>query len=228
MAQMHELSKTQNTLIIVKHLLSGQEVAFTPFVTSFTDDHQSEWSETSTYGRMDDIATFKRTKRMISLEFDVPSEDNKEAVENMSKASKLKTFLYPLYEQSANASSISSAPLVRLKFINWVYNTTDEKSGEGILGFLKNIMFSPNPESGFFSAGNGVVIPRLFKLSLNLTPLHESTVGWRKLDKGGYGFMQGGYPYRTVQTANIPAIPNKVKQDANGIATAWGDIGGVR
>lgn len=71
---------------------------FKPFLDSFSDNYKSTWEPKSVLGRMDNIATFKQTTRVISLEFTIPSSNEAEAIENYNKCKKLALFLYPVYK----------------------------------------------------------------------------------------------------------------------------------
>ena len=50
------------------------------------------------FGRMDDIQTFKNTKRIINLSWTIPSHSEDEAISNFIEVSKLMSFTYPAYE----------------------------------------------------------------------------------------------------------------------------------
>jgi hypothetical protein len=73
-------------------------VSFEPYLENFSDNYKSDWSTKQVIGRMDDIATFTRTKRTISLDFIVPSSNLAEARGNYKKSKKLASFLYPVYK----------------------------------------------------------------------------------------------------------------------------------
>ena len=186
-------SKVNNAFIEIEHLLTGTKVLFTAFVKEFNDDHQSTWTDESVYGRMDDMTTFANTKRMITINFDVPSYNIDDGLNNLGKISLLKQFLYPAYNKTGNALAISSAPLVRLKFINFVYNNVN--SDKGLLGRIKNIAFAPNEEAGYHAVGNsflgaqasteasnnnpGFAIPKMFSINIGqFAVLHEHQLGW--------------------------------------------------
>ena len=47
------------------HLPSNEQHSFKAFLTQFADNFTSQFSETSVYGRMDNIYTFKQTTRQI-------------------------------------------------------------------------------------------------------------------------------------------------------------------
>jgi hypothetical protein len=190
-------TNASESYIEVYHLLSNRAVRFKAFITEFSDDHQSTWTEESVYGRMDDISTFQSTKRIVSIAFDVPSYDVEEALENMQKITLLKQFLYPSYSQSGNALALSSSPLVRLKFVNFLRDAATFDNG--LLGKLKNINFSPDLEAGFHTVSpsddllkragitkgiNTYFIPKLFKINISgFNVIHEHPLGWQKKEQ---------------------------------------------
>jgi hypothetical protein len=192
------------TAIYVHHLLTDKIVKFKSFVTSFNDDHQAQWSEESVYGRMDSIATFQSTKRMVTITFDVPSYSEEEAVLNLRNVNLLKQFLYPLYEgtsiKGANALAISSSPLVRVRYANLIVN--NKNPSLGLLCLLKNVAYSPvyeTGEHGYSGKEAYNIIAKQFSLSLSFNVLHEHRTGWTKsgstyvfADESAY---QNKYPY---------------------------------
>lgn len=224
------------TAIEVHHLLTDKVVRFKAFITTFSDDHQSTWNEQAVYGRMDPMMTFERTSRAIQLEFDVPSYDIDEAKSNFYNLTLLKQFLYPLYERNSNFSNalaISSSPLVRVRFMNYIVNAQDPN--KGLLGGLKGIQFAPNYEVGTYLGTDGIIIPKLFKVTLSFTVLHEHTTGWVKNSESGYNFGNApneiNYPYSNIQEANTGTIEtsevktNEVKTaDINALLAANADI----
>jgi hypothetical protein len=212
------------TAIEVHHLLTDKVVRFKAFITTFSDDHQSTWNEQAVYGRMDPMMTFEKTSRAIQIEFDVPSYDFQEAKRNFYNLTLLKQFLYPLYENNSdfsNALAISSSPLVRVRFLNYIVNAQDPT--KGLLGGLKGIQFAPNYEVGTYLGTDGIIVPKLFKVTLSFTVLHEHTTGWIKKDSSGCGFgsPQGiNYPYNNILDAQIPnPEPPKPAGDATKAAT---------
>ena len=139
------------------HLPSSYFVSFKAFLTEFTDNYSSEWNTSQVYGRMDPIATFKRTSRKINVGFQVPAASVQEAEQNMTRMSLLLQMLYPSYDSSAlskmeatqgsgktseTISTIKGSPLFKIKFLNWIkgssYETTSVESGmvqtEGKIG----------------------------------------------------------------------------------------------
>jgi len=87
------------TCIVITHVPTKKQVEFSAFLKSFNDTYKSEWNQQPVMGRMDPVATFKRTSRVISFSFTVPSENLGVAKSNQEKIRKLSTFLYPVYKQ---------------------------------------------------------------------------------------------------------------------------------
>ena len=173
-----------------EHLVSGQKVAFPAFLTQFEDQFTSEWNEETVYGRMDQIATFKRTGRKINLGWDVPSRSAREAEEMLGRISLLVRMLYPSYvaprssggPYAASATHIAGPPLLRVKFVNLIQNVVDPENG--LLGYVNGFTTSPVLESGFIESTNSEgnsglsLYPKAYKLSCTFIVLHTFTPGW--------------------------------------------------
>lgn len=242
-------TKTNNAAVEFYHLLSGQRAMFKSFITTFNDDHQSEWSEESLYGRMDNTAAFKRTSRKITLEFDVPSFSEDEALLNFKEMAKLKRFLYPGYSKpgggyiqadyagktsiAGNSLGLASAPLMRVRLLNYITTNLTE---DGLLCSVSNIAFSPNQDAGEYILTNidnqKIIVPKLFKINLSLSIYHEHKVGWVKNDDGKYVFgdsdkIDSEYPYKkmdidgeTPQDDNPSELPEPTAGSADAAAAA--------
>jgi len=174
--------------IVFTHIASGRTVEFKAFLKSFRDRYNSKWKATSGYGRMDPVQTFQNTSRTIAISFDVVAASKKEAQENMKKVSLLTNMLYPAFEGHTGGQTIKSAPLVRLKFMNWAESQGGPGAGSGLLGSLSGFTFSPNLEVGVFGEGAGrktfkgkkaAILPKTFNISTNLNVIHEHELGWK-------------------------------------------------
>ena len=77
---------------------NNETLMFKPYITKFSDNYKSDWNQEYVMGRMDAIATFRRTTRVIQLGFSVPSADYIEADNNWKNATTLRDFLYPTYK----------------------------------------------------------------------------------------------------------------------------------
>ena len=115
----------------IKHLPTGKVVSFEGWVTEFSDQYNSNWSEQTVYGRMDPLATFENTKRTISLGFDIVSDDVTMAARNLANINYLIEFLYPMYENDSGfagtrglQTTIQAAPLLGMRWTNLISNSS--------------------------------------------------------------------------------------------------------
>ena len=164
-------------LIYFTHLPSGRTLSFKGFITQFSDNFNSNWTPTSVYGRMDDIQTFQATKRQINVGFVIPAFDADEARCNLAKVTSLMRKLYPHYsgEGADNVSTLSRAPLMRIRFTNLIRNGAP--GGGGLLGKVNGFTFTPNLEHGFFDYTN-TLYPKTIDISFTFDVLHEHILGW--------------------------------------------------
>lgn len=101
--------------ILITHVPTGKSVSFSPYLESFSDNFNSEWEDTYVFGRMDDIKNFKRTKRVISLGWNVISENTSDARKNYENCSLLMAMLYPVYQSTTtNGGAFSSTSPVEI------------------------------------------------------------------------------------------------------------------
>ena len=170
--------KRKNYVIYITHVPTNNTVNFPAFLTSFTDTFTSDWDSTSVMGRMDPIYTFKQTSRSINISFVVPSADEKEAKENLKNVRELTKYLYPTYQNNSNATTISKAPLVRIKFANLIGKGISG-TGTALLGKLQGAAVAPLNEEGYFDP-KSVLYPKALQVDLVFDVIHESNPGeWK-------------------------------------------------
>ena len=135
-----------------EHLATQQKVSFNGWVTTFSDSFNANWTPQTVYGRMDPLATFQGTERVISMGFDVVAKNLQEAVTNQAKISRLIEFLYPVYNGTdrSNQNTLKAAPLWGLRYTNLAANTA---TGQQLIGWCDGIDYSPNIAMGGFLAG---------------------------------------------------------------------------
>lgn len=98
-----ERSKQPSGIVIhFRHVPTGLTCEFKAFIEDYQDTFESEWNTQDVFGRMDDIQTFKRTKRVISISWTVPSHSEEEAISNFNEIAKMNTMQYPVYEDLQN------------------------------------------------------------------------------------------------------------------------------
>ena len=191
------------------HVPSGKSVLFKAFIDKFSDKYSSEWNEEDAYGRMDPIPTFKRTRRIIELGWDVPAASFEEAKENLRKSSILMSMLYPLYETFGDVNVIKSPPIFKIKFMNLATNHMGEgsrASDSGLLGYVDGFTYEPDFNVGIFDSSAPLALyPKLVKFSCNFKVLHQNELGWDS--KGNHRTDFNKFPYSTDVLTNIETPP---------------------
>ena len=177
------------------HVATGTRVEFPAFITQFSDSYQVNWGTETIFGRMDPVKPYQGTTRNISLGFDVLAYNLKDARKNMDNYSKLIQMLYPVYSKPLGGQergigrTIQAPPIMRLQFMNLIKSNSPNSPEDGLLGCIGGFSFDPNKEAGFFTQDNEV-LPKVFNVSFQYTPLHESTLGFEE-----ERFVNTGFPY---------------------------------
>jgi hypothetical protein len=168
-----------NWKIFFRHVATGAQVAFEGWVTDFSDNFQSEWTNTPAYGRMDPLATFQRTGRTITLSFDVPAADRQQAIANTGNVDLLIKFLYPVYAdgQRTYGNVLKASPLLTLRWANLIANY-GAAGDEELVGYLSGINYAPDLDAGFFMVRGQKLFPQLLKINFTFTVLHTVLPGW--------------------------------------------------
>lgn len=179
-------------------------IDFPAFVKSFSDSFKSTWDKVQVYGRMDPIATFKNTARVINISFDIPNDSFKMAFLNLEKLNHLIQGLYPIYDgQKYGKATISSPPMFRVRFANLIKNINnldDEKTlKSGLLCFMEGFDFQPVVENGFFIQDENV-LPKLVTASMTLNIIHEHPLG---NEKGASGEIEGRKEFSSFPHLNF-------------------------
>ncbi len=191
------------------HIPTSNSVYFKAIITDFKDNYKSNWKSEDVYGRTDSIENYSNTRRTISLAWDIVAASQDEARDNLDKVSSLLSMLYPLYDGEV----ISAAPLLKLSFSNLIQDVGDagRLSGDsstdsedsapsftnnvfsGLVGRVDGFSNSPVIEYGFFTPQNGILYPKVIRLSCEYTVLHTHKMGWEKDGNPRIGFEK--FPY---------------------------------
>ena len=223
----------------ITHIPTGEKVNFKGWVTGFSDNFQSQWTGTPVYGRMDDLYTFQKTSRRISLAFDTIAGGEAEAIENLSNLNKLTQFLYPVYSDSVaknpgsparNSQVLTAAPLLKLK---WNGLASDAATGEALVGFLAGFIYQPVIDNGqFFVPTNKNIVYQQHSVQLEFTVLHTHLTGWTKKGNtvtfGGSDEIQNNYPHANESLATrgeVSRIQDIQKTAERGFGGDWSEQG---
>jgi hypothetical protein len=169
-------SKQKGYNIIFTHVPTDTVVTFKAFLTAFSDQYTSNWNAETVYGRIDPMQTFGGNSRTITFSFDIVSNDISEASSNLKSVRLLTRMLYPTYEKTKFATTISKAPLFRIKLANLIGKGKDGKGG-GLLGAVSGFTIEPTIETGFFDPAANVLYPKEYTASITFNVLHEENPG---------------------------------------------------
>tara|TARA_Y100000310_G_scaffold341606_1_gene441287 strand:- start:779 stop:1546 length:768 start_codon:yes stop_codon:yes gene_type:complete len=224
------LANIDKIFIEFYHIATGRSVAFKAFVTAFDDNYTSDWNQEEVYGRMDPVQTFKGTKRVISLGWDVVAASGEEAETNFEHCNELLSLLYPVYDQldskAGAASTIQAPPLFKLRFINLIQDSGAGAGGiatakaAGLVGTANGFSYSPDLEAGFYQVGHGVMYPQTIKLSCEFTVAHTHALGFGPDNKKRTGFE--GFPYQGAAVE-----PDDANEDAGSGGTDEMGLAGI-
>ena len=112
------LANLRHLTISFYHVPSKRSVSFKAFITAFNESYNSNFTPHEAFGRTDPIYQYKNTTRKITLAFKVPAASESEAYENLGRISLLEQMLYPAYTDTNSATTLSQAPLIRIKVMN--------------------------------------------------------------------------------------------------------------
>ena len=160
-------------------LHSGVEVKFKAMLSSFSDTLTSNYNSEDVYGRIDPIMTFQSVNRKISMNLEVPAESAEEAQQNFQSLSRLMSSMYPGYVERGSATTISTAPLHKIKFANWVTSggAIGAVQTNGLVVAIESVSFKPNLDAGVIEDGPKI-LPKQYDLELTMTVLHTEQIGW--------------------------------------------------
>jgi hypothetical protein len=198
-----DLAIKRGQYIEIFHIPSGESIVFKAYIEGFQDKYDSTWNDAEVYGRMDPIRQFAGTKRIISLDWIVPSYSVAEAKFHHNKCGLLFSMLYPNYDVGgalggvSSATQISTAPVFKVKFGNLIQDAAAPGGGvedSGLVGAITGFVYEPNVEAGFIDDlrdGYGTLYPKEVKLSMEYTVFHTHGLGWDGTRKRTSGFPYG-------------------------------------
>lgn len=181
---------TETATLKLEHVASGDDFEFSNVgLRIFTESYNSEWNQESVFGKMDDILSYKSTKREISLEFICGSQITNDAgYTNAEIAEIIPMMLYPTYDDStgANALSIKDPPLLRVYFEGFI----QAKDNVGQLCAVTNFTLDRGTayNDPTTTDKSSVIEAAKIVVQMSLIPLHEFTLGYTKDDDGNYSF----------------------------------------
>ena len=161
-----------NHWIEFHHISSRTSVSFKAFLTSFSDDYNSNWNLETVMGRMDPLPTFTNTTRTIAVDWDVPAATPAEARQNFRRVQTLNRLLHPSYQNGI----MTGAPLFKVRMMNFIKNqNASGLSGaqqSGLIAIINGFSFNPDLDAGFIEGTDGQIFPKNIKMSCAMNIQH--------------------------------------------------------
>lgn len=172
-----------------------RSVYFRPENLEFSMNFAPEFSEGSSFGRVDPIMGYQKTVRTVTVSFEVHAFAPEDLRTMYNKLVWLSSMCYPSF---GDDSLIKSGPVVRMR----VGDAVSSELG-GIPGVIRSLGF--NFEGALWELKRGMKVPRSFKVALDFTVLHDGPVG---LLNGVFGVFQlppgGNSPGKDTNLAGNP------------------------
>ena len=190
--------------VIPVHIKNPPQIQFIAYIESLSDNFKVGYDSEQPFGRTDPYQIWKSNKRDMSLTLGVPSSSVSKGLDNLNNISWLLASLYPTYKDRITATSISASPLFRVRYANLI--STSVNDGQGLLCTIGSVGVTHDLDKGVIhvnplnmgssfanvsgrllkeakfeenvNEGKSIIIPKLIKLSLSLTVIHDHSLGW--------------------------------------------------
>jgi hypothetical protein len=144
-----------------------RSVYFKPLNLQFAMAFAPEFSDASTFGRVDPVVGYQRTTRSMNVSFEVHAFSPEDLENIYRKMVWLSSMCYPSYSSDA---LMTSGPVTRMR-IGDVVATADG----GVPGVIKSLNF--DFADAIWELQKGFKVPRSYKVSIDFLALHDGTVG---------------------------------------------------
>ena len=187
-----------------KHKIQSPNVTFKAFVRTFKDSFNAGWQETQYPNQSVPIAHQSTPRRVIQIEWTVPSASKEEAVKNLAKCSWLAQSMFPALSWDSAAATPKSS-FMAIKFANLI----QANNGGPLPGYISNFNYTPNfvegvhilkeAESGW---ANGYaqkkqlnLFPNVVDISLEFKPIQTRDSFGLDISEMEPGWNNSSWPY---------------------------------
>jgi len=190
------------------HLPSGDSVTFKAMLKNYKPNYDIDVDKKKSYGRMDPVLHYGGTSRSENISWVVPSVSEVDAIANMDRLNRLIQFLYPGYDKTlgefiGNSNTISTSPLMKLKFANLIMDSNRPRAKTakdgGLLGMITSFDVEPNIDMGMFEIEDHLFFKE-FTISLTFDVNHQHSLGHDKTR-----FKRQGFPYDIKNERRVDA-----------------------
>ena len=152
-----------------KDLRTNEILAFHAFISSLSDSYTANYNDTSAYGRLDPVKTYKDTTRSISFEFMIVSTSPKDFDRMWYSINRLTNMVYPQWSKGEQLDSndgifpfvftqpfsqvISSSPLIRVRIGDLIRSNYSRFNLSRIFGLGEEENFEGDDVAGFVDPG---------------------------------------------------------------------------
>jgi len=124
-----------------KNKIQSPSVTFKAFIRTFKDSFNAGWQETQYPNQSVPIAHQSTPRRIIQIEWTVPSASKEEAVKNLAKCSWLAQSMFPaLTWNDASGAGLPKSSFMAIKFANLI----QANNGGPLPGYISNFNYTPN------------------------------------------------------------------------------------
>lgn len=178
-----------------------RSVYFRPENLQVATSFAPEYSEASTFGRVDPVIGYQRTTRTISLSFEVHAFAPEDIGRMYNKMVWLQSMVYPSYGAD---SLMESGPVVRLRIGDVI--ATDLG---GVPGVIKSLGFDFN--DALWELKRGMKVPMTYRVQIEFLVLHDGPVGSVNGVFGVFQLPPGGNA--ADKDTNLAGNPNDSRSD---------------
>jgi hypothetical protein len=220
--------------IIPVHYPNPPVIQFIAYLTNLDDRYNVKYTAEQPYGRTNPYHIWGGNDRSISVGLDIPSSGISNGLDNLNNLSWLLSSLYPTYKDSTTATSVAATPLFRVRYANLIVSSTN--NGQGLLCTINDVNVSHQLDNGFLQVnpknvgssfanaaaqvlsvakfenslpeGKNILIPKLMKITLSLSVVHDHALGW-DFHTGDFrgGVAAPSFPHNFGTTRNASDAP---------------------
>ena len=187
------MSTITKVSITPKHMPTGEPVSFNCSDLKVEQAITPNWSEETTYGKMDPVVTFSHNTRVMNVSMVILANTLQEAARLQRNVDLLIKYLYPVYKPGEGGVPVLAAPpFFKLGMLHdKLYNTFD--------GYIKTISIKPGHMEDVvpLASAGGMFYERKYTIDFSFTILHQFLPGW--MDGAEPGLGHGGFTYRSAE-----------------------------
>lgn len=177
-----------------------RSVYFRPFIKSLTENFSPHWNMQTYFNRVDKVATYQSTDRVINLTFKIVSFSPDDLQTNYQKLQWLTSMVYPQYEPGASLRYFAG-PVIKLR-VGDIINSVGKDGLKGLPGVITSLNFTYDDATWELLPNRK--LPKNVDVTIGFHVLHEFAIGTvRGSDSPFGGVMNGGGPVGNEKTSQV-------------------------